>query len=511
MKTKELGDFQTPIALIEAILECLQINGKKYPRVFEPACGQGNFIQGLINLKEPPLEIQGTEIQKHYIQNLQTRFQTNKSTLIKVKHAKLFDLDLKKDLHWKTKGSLLVIGNPPWITNSKLGTLESQNLPQKTNLKKLTGLEAITGSANFDLTEYIWIKLIQELVDEQPTIVLICKRSVARKVLQFAFENSLPILASSLWLIDAKKWFNAAVSACLFKIELGEGKPEYQTAIYDKLDARQPSSVMGIVQGKLVADCQAYQQLSYADGICPFTWRQGVKHDAASVMELAYNSSGILTNKLGEEVTVESEYIYPLLKSTDLFKQEKIHPNKTVIITQKALNEDTYSLQQNAPNLWKYLTQHQTQFSSRKSSIYQGKPPFSMFGVGEYTFSSYKVAISGFHKIPRFRGIGLFKTRPILLDDTCYFIPCSSPEQAAMLVSIFNHSLCLNLIQSFFFSDAKRPITKKLLQRINVHALLNKIGWEMLLKQAEVEYQKLIVDHPIKPEWSTSFSKISRK
>ena len=195
MKTKELGDFQTPIVLIESILKNLQVNGTKYPRVLEPACGQGNFIQGLINLENPPLEIQGIEIQSHYIQKIRTKFLKSESTDIQVKQAKLFDLDLKKELTWKNKGSLLVIGNPPWVTNSQLGILNSQNIPRKNNPKKLSGLEAITGSANFDLTEYIWIKLLQELIDEQPTIALICKTSVARKILQYSFENSIPIIS----------------------------------------------------------------------------------------------------------------------------------------------------------------------------------------------------------------------------------------------------------------------------------------------------------------------------
>ena len=117
-------------------------------------------------------------------------------------------------------GNLLVIGNPPWVTNSQLGRLGSNNLPIKTNFKGLKGIEALTGYSNFDITEYIWIKLIQELVYEKPTIALLCKTSVARNVLQFAFDAQLKISNASIRSIDAKKWFKASVSACLFCLDV---------------------------------------------------------------------------------------------------------------------------------------------------------------------------------------------------------------------------------------------------------------------------------------------------
>src|SRR5205823_12751744 len=68
------------------------------------------------------------------------------STHFVIKQANLFDLDLHKDLQWSTTGPLLVVGNPPWVTNSELGLLGSNNLPHKKNLKGLRGIEARTRS-----------------------------------------------------------------------------------------------------------------------------------------------------------------------------------------------------------------------------------------------------------------------------------------------------------------------------------------------------------------------------
>jgi|SRR5579875_1743163 len=65
--SKDFGDFQTPPALVHAILTLLQQQRWKWTRVLEPTCGQGNFIAGLLNQPSPPHEIHGIEIQPHYV------------------------------------------------------------------------------------------------------------------------------------------------------------------------------------------------------------------------------------------------------------------------------------------------------------------------------------------------------------------------------------------------------------------------------------------------------------
>ena len=114
-----------------------------------------------------------------------------------------------------------MLGNPPWVTNSELGSLASAHRPARRNIKGLRGLEARTGSSNFDLAEAIWLKLAFELVDERPTIALLCKTAVARSVLEFTHKAGLLITEASIRRIDAARWFGAAVDACWFCVTLG--------------------------------------------------------------------------------------------------------------------------------------------------------------------------------------------------------------------------------------------------------------------------------------------------
>jgi hypothetical protein len=54
-----------------------------------------------------------------------------------------------------------------------------------------------------------------------------------------------------------------------------------------------------------------------------------------------------------------------------------------------------------------------------------------------------------------------------------------------------NDPLCLKLIDSLLFDDSKRPLTKKLLQRIDLIAALQRIQRAQLLDRASTELKQL--------------------
>jgi len=415
--SRELGDFQTPPELVAEVLKVLGPVGELWPRVLEPTCGTGNFIRGLLALPSPPREIKGLELQDAHVRDSEKAARKKGSILVEIRKANLFEIDLRQELTWTESGPLLVIGNPPWVTAAEVGSVGGNNLPKKTNLRGLQGLDAITGESNFDLAEHIWIKLLTELASERPTIAMLCKMSVARNVLRFACRKSLPLEQVSIRKIDAGKWFHASVEACLLFAKVGSVGRPVEAKVYPDLDSFDPVSVLA-VSGGAVTDVSLYHRTAVLDGVCSLTWRQGIKHDAAAVMELR-ESETALRNKLGEEATVEWDYLYPLLKGPDLFKQMDPVPRLFAIVTQKKLGEPTDRLREDAPRLWAYLKKNQAFFSKRKSSVFKGRGEFAIFGVGDYSFADYKVAVAGMYKSPRFRVVPPFNERPVMLDDTC--------------------------------------------------------------------------------------------
>ena len=303
----------------------------------------------------------------------------------------------------------------------------------------------------------------------------------------------LPIATASIRRLDAARWFGAAVDACLFQVKLGSPERLRQVPVYEKLAATHPESMMSFARGWLIADGDAYSSSSFADGACPLTWRQGVKHDAASVMELMREpSTGRLTNGAGEILDVEPRFVYPLVKGSDLGRDPGALPDRAVLVTQQRIGENTVGLARLAPRFWSYLEAHSASFTKRGSSIYRGGPPFAMFGIGPYSFSPFKIAAGGLHKQPRFRALGPREGKPVMLDDTCYFLPCSSGPVAAVLAALCNDPITLAFLRSASFKSAKRPITKALLQRIDLPAILSRTDRRGLTARArDIEEREL--------------------
>jgi hypothetical protein len=221
---------------------------------------------------------------------------------------------------------------------------------------------------------------------------------------------------------------------------------------------------LGWVNNKFASDIEKYKKYQHLDGVCPFEWRQGIKHDCAKIMELERIEGGF-RNALGEEFELEEDLVYGILKSSDL-KEDTINDSrKYTIITQKRIGEETSQILERLPKTKAYLHRHKEHFLNRKSSIYNGKPMFSIFGIGDYSFKPYKVAISGFYKQTKFTLIKPNGT-VLLLDDTCYFIGFETFEEAQKIQNLLNQIETQEFIESFMFTDSKRAITKDLLMRI---------------------------------------------
>lgn len=502
---RDLGDFQTPPALVTAVLDALGPIGRRWPRVLEPTCGRGHFVAGLLARDEPPREIRGVEVQEAHataarrVVAAHALARPSAPVAASIVRASVFDLDLRRDLAWRGRGPLLVVGNPPWVTNAELGVLESGNAPRKWNVKGARGLDARTGAANFDLAEAIWLKLLDELAEgaeaDPVTIALLCKRSVARNVLEHAERRALPIDEASLSRVDARHWFGAWVEACLFRLSIGPSRRADRVHVFADLGATTPASVLGFARGRLVADRDGFERCAFADGACPLEWRQGLKHDAADVMELTRDGdSPSWRNKHGDAVNVEPSHVYPLLKGADLARPSTTEdrPRRAVLVTQARIGQDTRPLEHEAPQLWAYLSAHAATFARRKSSIYRGRTPFAIFGVGPYSFAPYKVAVSGLHKVPRFRAIGPSEGRPVMLDDTSYFLACRTPEQAALVAAILDGAVAREFLRCLTFRDAKRPITKAVLRRIDLAAIARRADRAALLAHADSGRARLL-------------------
>jgi len=470
----EFGDFQTPPELALQCCRLLIERGFSPASILEPTCGRGNFLAAALHAFPKASKVIGIEINPDYAEAArQQALKLNPPNRIEIQQANFFQADWSGILS-QLADPLLIIGNPPWVTNSQLGLIESGNLPRKSNFQNLTGLDALTGKSNFDISEWMLLRALEWLNGRQAVLAVLCKTATARKVLLHAWRQKFQIARSDFYRIDAAAHFGAAVDACWLVVEMSAFHQSTECADHSELSLDAPSQTFGLRDNLLIADLAAYDDCKGLIAEQPFAWRSGVKHDCSKVFELE-RTGEVFRNGLGDQVELEPDYIYPMLKSSDLATGEAI-PHRWMLVTQQSTGEETRTIRHRAPKTWQYLINHADALDARASSIYKNRPRFSVFGVGDYSFADWKVGISGFYKKLSFRAIGPYQSKPVVFDDTCCFLACHSQIEAETIAELLNSDKAQRFFSAFVFLDAKRPVTIDVLKQIDLVALAEEFG-----------------------------------
>jgi hypothetical protein len=484
----EYGDFQTNSDLANKVTLHLSSMKVSPEIVIEPTCGKGNFIIASLRNFKNIKNIFGVEIYKPYIWetkfNIVNFFLANPNANkpeISIVHCNVFDYDFKGIAKIHSNKDVLIIGNPPWVTNSKLGSLNSTNLPKKTNFKNHSGLDAMTGKGNFDIAEFITLTMIETFQNMRGNLLLLVKNSVIKNIVFDQNKNLYKITSIEKHCIDSKKEFNVSVEAALFYCQLNS-PATFDCIEFDFYNNQTSYLKFGWLNDKFVSNIDIYIHTKEIDGECPFVWRQGLKHDCSTVMELD-KVNGYYVNGLNEEVKLEDGLVYGLLKSSDLKNTVINQTRKFTIVTQKKVGQETKYIKTDYPKTYQYLTQHQANFDARKSSIYINKPLFSIFGIGDYSFKPYKVAISGLYKTFHFTLILPQGNKPVMLDDTCYHLGFDNVEFAVYALILLNSDTTVQFLRSVTFADAKRTFTKEVLMRIDLLELGRILDKQYLAKE----------------------------
>lgn len=463
----EFGDWQTPVDLAMLVCDRLRSLGTNPSVIIEPTCGVGAFVKASARSFPNATTIVGHEINSAYLERLGTQLtDIPKPERVKLEVADFFAKDWNAGLG-SFEGELLVIGNPPWVTSAGLGAIGGTNLPGKSNFQGHSGFDAMTGKANFDISEYMMIEMLRWFRGRSGTLAMLCKTAVARKVLAHAQKQRAFVHGSFMVCIDTKKHFDASVESCLLVMRFTETAEviDYDYIIYNGFDDQHGTHV-GYRSGLLVRDVDAFDRTSRFIGRSPQKWRSGVKHDAASIMEFE-RKDGLFVNGLGESVELESEFMFPLMKGSDVANGERAWRERFVLVTQKAIGESTDAIRRSAPLTWAYLESKRAQLDRRGSRIYQDGPSFSVFGVGEYAFRPWRIAICGLYKSLRFRLVGPIEDKPVIFDDTVYYVSFDTEEQARTTLDSITTPDALSLYDSLIFWDEKRPIKTSILNIID--------------------------------------------
>ena len=266
----EYGDWQTSMKLALTVCQLIKEKGVNPKIIVEPTCGKGHFILAALQTFENIEEIYGIEIYEPYLDELKISIlqyfldnPTARKVKIKLFHQNIFDFDfasIKKNIG---KREVLAVGNPPWVTNSKLGMMQSNNLPIKNNFKRIKGIDAITGKGNFDIAENICEQMFDFLRGEHATLAFLVKNSVIKNLIYEQKRKRRLITFFAQYNIDAKEEFGASVSAALLYAQMGN---EYslQCHVQDFYSLEELKEY-GWIDNNFVSDIASYKQYSYMD------------------------------------------------------------------------------------------------------------------------------------------------------------------------------------------------------------------------------------------------------
>jgi hypothetical protein len=356
----------------------------------------------------------------------------------------------------------------------------------------LSGLSALTGKANFDISEWMLIRLLEEAAARRVTMAMLCKSAVARRTLVHVWRTGIRLKRAAMYGIDSKRSFGAAVDACLLVCDTTTGDGATSCDVYKDIDPKTYQTSFGFSNGQLIASIPGHQKWGHlqcaGDNQRRYRWRSGIKHDCSKVMELRRKGDEFV-NGLAEVVSLEYDYLYPMLKSSDISNGARVLPERWMLVPQKRIGGDTSEIAEKAPKTWRYLDNHHEMLDSRKSSLYRGKPRYSVFGVGEYTFAHWKVAISGLYKKLMFTVVGPVEGKAVVFDDTCNFLPCETEGEARLLAQMLASDIAMEFYEAFIFWDAKRPITVEILNRLDIMALAAEMKLDANLKACQAAGQ----------------------
>ncbi len=143
---------------------------------------------------------------------------------------------------------------------------------------------------------------------------------------------------------------------------------------------------------------------------------------------------------------VEPEFIYPLLRGREV-SRFNVSPSQgsCVIVPQTGMFGDE-KLPAKAPELFQFLSRFKDLLKTRSSyrRFQQGKPFWSIWTVGSYTFSPFKVVwkeMSGSNFVAAYVGSGTLpdgSQKVVVPDHKVYFIPVETEDEAAYLTAFLN-------------------------------------------------------------------------
>lgn len=394
--------------------------------VLDPTAGEGVFLKAFLSIaRNRGVELTNDRVSRLYGIELNQGFVDNFYKSV----AREFSIEFPKtnfiqgDIFFQEKEikADLLIGNPPWVNFSDLDEAykeKTKHLYIHFGLVK-NPKDLLLGNARTDIATLVVAKVIHSNLNKNGKAIFFLPLSIFQndganqefrnysiRGVDFTVENILDF--------NGEKIFEAILGrygVAHFKRDKKQKFPiKYHVLRNNSWETHRAKPLFNLTDPLTVFDnaetesrLDNFQKISLPKRCQP---RQGINTCGANDIfffdkyEILDNDKVRLKNKLGDDITINKKYVFPLTVSTTL-KSASPKPEKVILIPHSDSGKpiDFETLKKDKA-LFNYLLKYQSVLQNRKGILINAWISkgfwWALMGVGEYSFTPYKIMWKAF-------------------------------------------------------------------------------------------------------------------
>ncbi len=511
-----LGEYYTPDWLVEHTLGRLNYTENSDSRLLDPACGSGAFLIAAIrrssdlSMEQISSNVVGLDINPLAVIAARTNYLWALGRLDGAVTIPVFQMDAVLDDLGAFGHFDFVVGNPPWVNwENMLPAYRHTTRPlwEQYGLFPHSGFETILGKGKKDLSMLMTYRIADVCLRAGSQLGFLITQSVLKTAgagegfRRFQLPDGTPLAVLHVDDMTTLRPFDGATTRTLLLIiEKGQATRypvpycvwypkrttrhktkaiHYHEHVAEPIDPKTPTSPwINTHPAVLQAIRKLAGQADYRARVGVCTWLNGVywleiiRQCVDGQVEIRNIVDGMRYPVEQVQCTIEETLVFPLLRASDIRRWNAM-PQKSILLPQDSQKRTGYDedwLGSQLPLTYAYLAHFADRLRQRSGyqRYFRSAPFYSVFNVGNYTFTPHKVV---WPRIARQMTAAVIQTgneRPIIPQETVTFVPCDSLDEAHYICALVNSTPFDFVAQSYSQRGGKSFGTPSILKRIRI-------------------------------------------
>ncbi len=539
----QVGEYYTPRGISELSVGELDVTDYRTDTFLDPGCGSGIFLVTCIDAKRNALEdelsadnlldvitdtVYGIDLNPVAVKSAKLSYVLSLLPVLEEAEADSLEipvfltdaLRLTREDEIQYAGESLdptvdhLVGNPPWITWGNLPA-SIRDAWRKKYAKQLDllphhGVETRLGHVNDDISvPFIWV-CIHHYLARGGDASFVLKRGImkgpAGRLLRTQRVNSRPVAVRHVHDFNRLRPFgdDVGVHSAIYTLSAdaeaefpiatdswkkASGKPSFSTvAEMRETLAHEETGMVPVEEDDASSSWVGEDAENRALGECEHGIRHGLKDDAKDVYSID-------RSQLDE---LEHEHIYPYIKSKHVVKYGLFGHDLHLVPLRKANENNEAELQNNCPRTYEYLESNTQALEDRSSTWLEKGTFYNLFGLGEYTWSDYKIVWCRLGFKPHFAVVSTVDDedlgeKVVVPGDHFMFIPTDDRYEAHFLCGLLNSSLYQKSLKGIA-SEGKSSLSKTVISKLELPGY-KKTEDSRRLAELSMEAHRIVPQH----------------